>query len=86
MTTLNSHEDKRAQDMELVISNLANQLLSKATIADAFSAIPLDTMVQLVQKQAIEKAKKTINELPQEDVDQIVQQIKKNAETNSSDQ
>jgi hypothetical protein len=83
MENLNSRD---TQDVELVITTLANKLLEKATLADAFSAIPLDTIIQLVKNQAIEKAKKTVDSMPKQDLENIVQQIKNDAANNSSDQ
>ena len=50
--------------------------MDKATVADALDSIPIKIFLQLVENQAKVKAKKVVEEMPDDEFDKLVAQVK----------
>ena len=63
-------------DHDIVATAIANQFLDKANLAEALSTVSLGTLIQAVQSQAMVQANNTIEQMPTEDFDKLLNDIK----------
>lgn len=67
---------RNAQDQEKLIEYICAEIMDKATVADALDSIPIKIFLQLVENQAKVKAKKVVEEMPDDEFDKLVAQVK----------
>ena len=77
--------DEQKLDYDMAIAAIANQFLDKTNLAEAFSTVPLSTLIQSVQSQAVTQAKETIKQMPAEDYNGLVNDLKNQSENQESE-
>ncbi len=65
------------EETQKVTQYIANDFLARSTLVDALSAVPMDTLVQIVQNQALSRAKETVSNLSEEDFQKILKEALK---------
>jgi len=70
-------------DHDIVATAIANQFLDKANLAEALSTVSLGTLIQAAQNQAMIQANDTIKQMPTEDFDKLLNDIKNPTERSS---
>ena len=78
----NAHSEEETQK---VTQYIANDFLARSTLVDALSAVPMDTLVQIVQNQALSRAKETVSNLSEEDFQNILKEALKPKEQPSEE-
>ena len=73
------------EETQKVTQYIANDFLARSTLVDALSAIPMDTLVQIVQNQALSRAKETVKNLSEEDFQKILEEALKPKEQPSEE-
>ena len=73
------------EETQKVTQYIANDFLARSTLVDALSAIPMDTLVQIVQNQALSRAKETVSNLSEEDFQKILEEALKPKEQPSEE-
>ena len=67
---------RNTQDQEKLIEYICAEIMDKATVADALDSIPIKIFLQLVENQAKVKAKKVVEEMPDDEFGKLVAQVK----------
>ena len=62
------------EETEKVMQYIANDFLARSTLVDALSAVPMDTLVQIVQNQALTRAKEAVQQLSTEDFQNVLKE------------
>lgn len=65
------------EDKEKVITHIANDFLSRSTLVDALSAVPVNTLIQIVQNQAVTRAKESVEKLNNEEFNSLLEIVNK---------
>ena len=73
------------EETQKVTQYIANDFLARSTLVDALSAVPMDTLVQIVQNQALSRAKETVSNLSKEDFQKILEEAVKPKEQPSEE-
>lgn len=73
-TETKNANDPSDEDMEKVVTFLANDYLRNASMVDLLSGVPVNTLVQLLQTQAVNKSKTTVENLTEEQFENILSQ------------
>tara|TARA_B100000989_G_scaffold295832_1_gene277692 strand:+ start:7517 stop:7813 length:297 start_codon:yes stop_codon:yes gene_type:complete len=73
------------EETQKVTQYIANDFLARSTLVDALSAVPMDTLVQIVQNQALSRAKETVKNLSEEDFQKILEEALKPKEQPSEE-
>ena len=73
------------EETQKVTQYIANDFLARSTLVDALSAVPMDTLVQIVQNQALSRAKETVSNLSEEDFQKILEEALKPKEQPSEE-
>ena len=73
------------EETQKVTQYIANDFLARSTLVDALSAVPMDTLVQIVQNQALSRAKETVSNLSEEDFQKILEESMKPKEQPSEE-
>jgi hypothetical protein len=60
------------EDKEKVVTYIANDFLSRSTLVDALSGIPLNTLIQIVQNQSVTRAKESVENLNDQDLQSLL--------------
>ena len=68
-------QESSDENVEKVVTFIANDFLKGATMVDLLSGVPVNTLIQLLQSQSIARAKKTVEDLSQEQFNQILDQV-----------
>lgn len=91
-TTLEKNAEKTQEsnapseeETQKVTQYIANDFLARSTLVDALSAVPMDTLVQIVQNQALSRAKETVSNLSEEDFQKILEESMKPKEQPSEE-
>jgi hypothetical protein len=75
--TNNAAEEKQyTPDQNIAITHLANKMLGNVNLAEAFSLVPLGQLINLVQQQVIEQAKKELEGMSDEQINKEVEEAK----------
>lgn len=75
-----------SQEREQISVTLANNFISNATLGEALMQVPLNNVIELVQKKALEQAKAKVEEMDDDQIRQIIvnaqeaQQAQQNSE------
>ena len=73
------------EETQKVTQYIANDFLARSTLVDALSAVPMDTLVQIVQNQSLSRAKETVSNLSEEDFQNILKEALKPKEKPSEE-
>ena len=73
------------EETQKVTQYIANDFLARSTLVDALSAVPMDTLVQIVQNQSLSRAKETVSNLSEEDFQNILKEALKPKEKTSEE-
>lgn len=73
------------EETQKVTQYIANDFLARSTLVDALSAVPMDTLVQIVQNQALTRAKEAVQQLSTEDFQKILEESMKPKEKPSEE-
>lgn len=65
------------EDMEKVVTFLANDYLKNATMVDLLSGVPVNTLVQLLQTQAINRSKNAVEGFSEEQFSAALEEANK---------
>ena len=65
------------EDKEKVITHIANDFLSRSTLVDALSAVPVNTLIQIVQNQSVTRAKESVEKLNNEEFNSLLEIVNK---------
>jgi hypothetical protein len=84
----NTQDDAQnlSQEREQISVTLANNFISNATLGEALMQVPLNNVIELVQKKALEQAKTKVEEMDDDQIRQIIvnaqeaQQAQQNSE------
>jgi len=76
----NEHSE---QDTEKVITFVANDLLKNATVVDLLSGVPVNTLIQLLQSQSINRAKQAVDGLSDEEFKNLLESANNSPEVTS---
>lgn len=74
------------KEREQISVTLANNFISNATLGEALMQVPLNNVIELVQKKALEQAKAKVEEMDDDQIRQIIvnaqeaQQAQQNSE------
>ena len=63
-TTNENAQVPSQEEMEKVVTFVANDLLKNATLVDVLSGVPVNTLLQLLQNQSINRAKQAVEGFP----------------------
>ena len=75
--TSNASEEKQyTPEQNIAITHLANKMLGNVNLSEAFSLIPLGQLINLVQQQVVEQAKKSLEDMSDEQIEKEVQEAK----------
>jgi hypothetical protein len=77
----NSSESKLSAERENAAVLIANDFLARATLGEALSQVSLNAILQLSQARALQQAKNEVENLSDEQVDDLLEQAKKQAES-----
>tara|TARA_E500000178_G_C16989141_1_gene739910 strand:+ start:449 stop:739 length:291 start_codon:yes stop_codon:yes gene_type:complete len=90
MTTATAEKTEQAntnehseQDTEKVITFVANDLLKNATVVDLLSGVPVNTLIQLLQSQSINRAKQAVDGLSDEEFKNLLESANNSPEVTS---
>jgi hypothetical protein len=90
MTTATAEKTEQAntnehseQDTEKVITFVANDLLKSATVVDLLSGVPVNTLIQLLQNQSINRAKQAVDGLSDEEFKNLLESANNSPEVTS---
>ena len=61
-----------SQEREQISVTLANNFISNATLGEALMQVPLNNVIELVQKKALEQAKAKVEEMDDDQIRQII--------------
>jgi len=61
-----------SQEREQISVTLANNFISNATLGEALMQVPLNNVIELVQKKALEQAKSKIEEMNDDQIREII--------------
>ena len=61
-----------SQEREQISETLANNFISNATLGEALMQVPLNNVIELVQKKALEQAKAKVEEMDDDQIRQII--------------
>lgn len=61
-----------SQEREQISVTLANNFISNATLGEALMQVPLNNVIELVQKKALEQAKAKIKEMNDDQIREII--------------
>lgn len=71
-TETKNEQSSSQEDMEKVVTFVANDFLRNATINDLFSGVQVNTLIQLLQNQSINRAKEVVKGLSQEEFNSLL--------------
>ena len=66
-----------AEDKEKVVTHIANDFLSRSTLVDAFSAIPVNTLIEIVQNQSLARAKESVENLNEQEFNSLLEIVQR---------
>lgn len=61
-----------SQEREQISVTLANNFISNATLGEALMQVPLNNVIELVQKKALEQAKAKVEEMNDDQIREII--------------
>lgn len=65
------------EDMEKVVTFIANDYLKNATMVDLLSGVPVNTLIQLLQTQAINRSKNAVEGFSEEQFKSALEEANK---------
>ena len=70
----NTQDDAQnlSQEREQISVTLANNFISNATLGEALMQVPLNNVIELVQKKALEQAKAKVEEMNDDQIREII--------------
>ena len=71
------------EDKEKVITHIANDFLSRSTLVDALSAVPVNTLIQIVQNQSVTRAKESVEKLNDQEFNSLLEIVNKESSAQS---
>jgi hypothetical protein len=75
------------EDKEKVVTHIANDFLSRSTLVDAFHAIPVNTLIEIVQNQSITRAKESVENLNEQEFNSLLEIVeRRNKESSEKNQ
>ena len=74
----NSSEENVSPERENASVALANEFLSRATLGEALSQVPLNAVLQLAQNRALTQGKEEVKNMTDEQVSELLETIEKN--------
>ena len=81
-TTNENAQVPSQEEMEKVVTFVANDLLKNATLVDVLSGVPVNTLLQLLQNQSINRAKQAVEGFSEEEFESILDLANKPPESN----
>lgn len=72
----NAHSPSQ-EDMEKVVTFVANDYLKNASLIDLFSGVSVSSLIQLLQNQAISRSKNTVEGLNEEQFTSLLEEANK---------
>ena len=72
----NAHSPSQ-EEMEKVVTFVANDYLKNATLIDLFSGVSVSSLIQLLQNQAISRSKNTVEGLNEEQFKSLLEEANK---------
>ena len=71
------------EDKEKVVTHIANDFLSRSTLVDALGAIPMNTLIEIVQNQSVARAKESAERLNEQELNSLLEIVQKRTEESS---
>ena len=67
-------EGQYTPEQNIAITHLANKMLGNVNLSEAFSLIPLGQIINLVQQQVIQQAKKQVEDMSDEEIKKAIEE------------
>jgi hypothetical protein len=71
------------EDKEKIVTYIANDFLSRSTLMDAFRAIPMNTLIEIVQNQSITRAKESVENLNEQEFNSLLEIVQRRTDESS---
>lgn len=71
-----AEEQELSAERQNAITAIGNQMLANVNMAEAFSLIPLNQLINLVQQQVVQQAKTQVEKLSDEEVAKVLEEAK----------
>lgn len=81
-TTTENAQAPSQEEMEKVVTFVANDLLKNATLVDVLAGVPVNTLLQLLQNQSILRAKQSVEGFSEEEFQSVLDLANKPPESN----
>ena len=69
-----AEEGQYTPEQNIAVTHLANKMLGNVNLSEAFSLVPLGQLINLVQQQVIEQAKKQVEGMSDEEVAKVLEE------------
>lgn len=81
-----STDNQVSPEREDAVVALANEFLSRTTLAEALSQVSLNAVLQLVQNQAVAQGRKQVEEMNDDEVKSLLEAIEKSKTENAANE
>jgi uncharacterized UBP type Zn finger protein len=62
------------EERNIAVTHLANKMLGNVNLSEAFSLVPLGQIINLVQQQVIQQAKKQVEDMSDEEIKKTIEE------------
>ena len=69
-----AEEGQYTPEQNIAVTHLANKMLGNVNLSEAFSLVPLGQLINLVQQQVIQQAKKQVEDMSDEEIKKTIEE------------